>query len=422
MKNSSFEPGVFEVFRLFVGVRLFIALLSILINYLPINHRVIDFQASPLLGVVETGLLLGYLSWPWLHSRLGKYYLPLALGFATLMPFIESYLTVSISRIDEVVQFRALAFEWQLVIFLLVPLILISWQYSFRVVVGYCLSLAFFDVANIFLISRTTSIPVFVPIGVSLFRILFFLFIGFVITRLVAGQRQQNARLAQANQQLASYANTLEQLTISRERNRLAREFHDTLAHTLSAVAVQLEAVHSLWEANPNQAHTMLLDSLTATRTGLNESRRAIQALRATPLEDMGLGLALTHLARATAERNGLTLDLHVPDELVAINPEAEQNIYRIAEETLHNIDQHAQAKHLWVSLEKANHMISLTIRDDGMGFNLKNELMADRFGLRGMRERAESIGAQFSIESQSQKGTTICLQMEIKNGAGINL
>ena len=70
----------------------------------------------------------------------------------------------------------------------------------------------------------------------------------------MAGQKRQNAELAEANQRLASYATTLEQLAISRERNRLAREFHDTLAHTLSAVAVQLEAVSALQQSQPGKS------------------------------------------------------------------------------------------------------------------------------------------------------------------------
>ncbi len=424
MKNSAFEPGVFEVFRLFIAVRLLLSLITVLLNLFQINPRIAEFQAAPVIGIIEAVILLVYLSWPWLHHRLGKLYLPLALGVATIMPFIENFIGVDNRQVNEVIQFRAMAVEWQLVIFLLIPLILVAWQYSYRVVVGYCLSLAVFDAVFIFFASKAAlvSMPVIPVIAISLFRTLTYLFIGYAITRLVAGQRQQNVRLAQANQQLASYANTLEQLTISRERNRLAREFHDTLAHTLSAVAVQLEAVNALWDSDLAKAHNMLGESLTATRTGLNEARRAIQALRATPLEDMGLRLALKRLAQSIADRNSLNLDLKLPDEALGIGPDTEQNIYRIAEETLYNVTQHARAKHIWVHLERADHRLSLTIKDDGSGFDPDNEAIADRFGLRGMRERAQAIGAQFMIESQPDKGTTIQLTMETKNGTGVNL
>jgi signal transduction histidine kinase len=422
--NSSFEPGIFEVFRLFIAIRLVLSLISLVLSIWPINPRFAEFQGAPMIGVIETAILFGYLSWPWLRHRLGKLYLPIALGVATIMPFVENIVGVDTRQANEVVQIRAVAAEWQLVIMLLIPLILVSWQYSFRVLVWYCLALVVLDgiSISIYLASNAGSIREVGVAGVSLFRTMIFVFVGYVINRLAAGQRQQNARLAQANQQLASYANALEQLTISRERNRLAREFHDTLAHTLSAVAVQLEAVNTLWQPDPAKAHSMLVDSLTATRTGLNESRRAIQSLRATPLEDMGLSLAIKQMARSVAERNGLILDLQFPDEIVGIGPDNEQNIYRIAEETLHNVTQHARAKHVWVDLVRADHKLTLTIRDDGLGFNLDNAIIADRFGLRGMRERAEAIGAQILIESQPDQGTTVQLVMETKNGTSSNL
>ena len=85
--------------------------------------------------------------------------------------------------------------------------------------------------------------------------------------RAVGGPQRQS--LADANTKLVHYAATLERLTITRERNRLARELHDTLAHTLSAVAVELEAVSALWDVDPTQARAMLTQSLTVTRTGL---------------------------------------------------------------------------------------------------------------------------------------------------------
>jgi signal transduction histidine kinase len=127
-------------------------------------------------------------------------------------------------------------------------------------------------------------------------------------------------------------------------------------------------------------------------------------------------------LAKSIAERNGLILDLQMPEELNGVGPDAEQNIYRIAEETLHNVTQHARASHVWIILERVDHTLTLTIRDDGMGFNPESAINEDRFGLRGMRERAEAIGATLFIDSQVDRGTTIRLRMVLKNGTGINL
>src|SRR4029078_5838718 len=109
----------------------------------------------------------------------------------------------------------------------------------------------------------------------------------------------------EANAKLVDYASTNEQLAVTRERNRVARDMHDTLAHTLSAVSVQLEAADSVWDSQPQQAHELLQKSLASARAGLGETRRAVRALRASPLDDLGLGLALRDLAESTADRAG---------------------------------------------------------------------------------------------------------------------
>jgi signal transduction histidine kinase len=237
--------------------------------------------------------------------------------------------------------------------------------------------------------------------------------IGYAVARLADEQRKQNSRLEEANRQLASYASTLEQLTISRERNRLARELHDTLAHTLSGLAVQLEAVEALWDAEPEKSHHILQDSLSQTRSGLKEARRAIQALRAAPLEDLGLRLALEALAQSEADRRGLALDLQLPDRLPELRPEVEHGIYRITEEALRNAAQHAQASKLAVRVSEKNGRLELLIQDNGRGFDPAQPPPADRFGLRGMQERAAAIGGQIKLTSQPGAGTSIILWVE---------
>jgi two-component system sensor histidine kinase DegS len=165
--------------------------------------------------------------------------------------------------------------------------------------------------------------------------------------------------------------------------------------------------------------------SLTTTRNGLNEARRAIQSLRITPLEDLGLLLALRNLAISSAERNGATIDIRMPKELPALGPEVEHGIYRIVEEALRNIEQHARASHVDLWLEQKDHLLSLTIHDNGHGFISDWADQEDRFGLRGMRERAEEIGGHLNIASQPGIGSTILLQIELKEvdtSAGENL
>ena len=136
-------------------------------------------------------------------------------------------------------------------------------------------------------------------LGILFIQIVAFLLVGHMLGNLVKVQREQRQRLTEANARLAQHASTVEQLTISQERNRLARELHDVLAHTLSGVAVELEGLRATMQRDPEQATALLNHSLQAIREGLTETRRALQELRAKPLEDLGLALAIQTLAES---------------------------------------------------------------------------------------------------------------------------
>jgi len=178
-------------------------------------------------------------------------------------------------------------------------------------------------------------------------------------------------------------------------------------------VAVQLEAVSALLPTNPEKATVMLEHSLEITRSGLKDTRRAIQALRAAPLEDLGLRGALESLARSSAERFGWELHLDLAAEWNGLNGEVEHSIYRIVEEALRNAGEHAHARRLDLALRRVNGQLELDLKDDGLGFQYDANHLDDRYGLRGMHERAKSIGAQLSIESQPGQGTHLRLVLK---------
>src|SRR6185312_14246376 len=170
--------------------------------------------------------------------------------------------------------------------------------------------------------------------------------------------------------QLARYASALEQLAISRERNRIAREMHDTLAHTLSAVSVQLKALGVLWDSDPGEARRVLRATDDLTRSGLDEARRALHALRASPIEEMGLALALSRAAEEAKARGGFALIFSAPQQMTGLRPEVEQHLYRIGEEAINNIARHANARNVAVTLAQKDGATLLTVQDDGCGFN----------------------------------------------------
>lgn len=410
MKRASIEPGLLHIFRIFVGIRLLLILLGLRLQALvPAQHA----QLYLFILLVEAAILLIYLSWSWLRVQLGRAYLPIAIIVASGSPIFEQAIAM-VLRHEKILQGdSATGGVWGLVILLLVPLIIVSWQYNLRIVIAYIAGTAIFEL--MFTVPTAVRIDIDVPvvIGVVFVRSLLFLLIGSIIVRLMSAQREQREALAEANVELARHATTIEQLATSRERNRLARELHDTLAHTLSGLAVQLEAIISIWEEDPQAIEEMLDQSLKTTREGLHEARRAIQALRASPLEDLGLSLALRNLAKSTAERANLTLDLLLPDRLDNLNSDLEQGIYRIAEQTVANVVQHANATHLTVELTSENKCLKLNISDDGCGFDPGNVEREGHYGLQGMRERAKMIGGDLEIQSQPGGGTTIQLIVE---------
>jgi signal transduction histidine kinase len=241
--KSTTEPGLLPVFRLFTAIQFVFLLFSVMAftEYEAPKHPV----AAMALMLAATGVLLVYLSWPGLERRLGAVYLPSALGLNISGVFLGLWLSATVGT-D---QYLALAQET--VLFLFFPVLVVSWQYNFRVVALFLVAVGLLDFALAsFVLGHTGMLAI--DYGRTIFgRLAAFLAVGYIISHLMREQRAQRQSLQKANAELAHYAATLEQLTISQERNRMARELHDTLAHTLSGMAVQLEAVQSLWDSPP---------------------------------------------------------------------------------------------------------------------------------------------------------------------------
>jgi len=410
MKNRTHEPEWLRIFRWLVGARLVLLLLGLAGKWLTTRQVTLRY---PLPGIVASALLLGYLSWPRLRTRLGRGYLPLALLMATIGPILGQALTVALRLRAGVAPETAAQDFWQSYFYLFVPLLLVSWQYNGVAVAAFCMSTTTLDLLLYLPLAAQGGIRYAGVLGLTLVRSLLFALVGYIVMRLARAQRAQQEALARANARLAHYATTMEQLTLSRERNRLARELHDTLAHTLSGVAVQLEAARSLWASDAPAAREMVEQSLAATRAGLSEARGAIHALRAAPVEDLGLALAVRSLARSAAERGNLALELQMPEDAGELSPAVEQAVYRIAEEALDNAARHAGAHSLLVRLERDGSRLALSVTDDGQGFDTEQPAPEGHYGLQGMRERAEMVGGELVITSQPGKGTTIRLAVE---------
>jgi len=413
MNQNTLEPGLLHIFRLLTTFRFALEWLFV------INRVVKIYLGDPprdpssdslfeRVRTLEVTLLMLYLWWPGLSARLGHRFLPLGLVLATIGPMLGHHGEL-LTEFNET-EAGIVSETWQIFLVLFIPLILIGWQYDLRKILFFSLATALLD-SGLTLLSGYLGNPhVLSLLGLISVRTLTYVLVGFMVVQLISSQRQQRQALAQANARLTHFATTLEQLTISRERNRLAREMHDTLAHTLSGTAVQLEAIKILWDTAPQNVRLMLEQSSEEIRTGLAETRRALLALRASPIEDLGLVLAVRELAESAADKMVAMLDWQNIGPFEHLDPAAEQGIYRIAQEALANASKHAMAQTLSVQLVQSSGQIALKIEDDGIGFQWDQIEGQNHFGLLGMQERAKMIDAQLNIESSPGNGTSIQL------------
>jgi signal transduction histidine kinase len=399
------EPGILQLFRIFIALEILLVLLRMGLEAAFRSDFPLVQPAWP--ALVSLALQLGYLSWRGLERALGRLYLLIALVASVGLTIVAAASGLKF-RVDAGIRAEELVRgSWILIVVLLVPLIIVAWQYGFRWVLWFCVLTVGTELALTLPLAGKGGPPALTLVVISLVRCLFFIPVGYAVARLARAQREQRAALAEANARLARYASTLEELAVSRERGRLAHELHDTLAHGLSSVAVQLEAMRALWSSQPEAARKLLSDALEATREALGEARRAIAALRASPLQDLGLARAVRALAESEATRGGFTLDEKI-EEIGTSSGEVEHAVYRIAAEALTNIVRHAQARRVTIRLEPGR----LLVADDGRGFDPAAPLDEGRFGLYGMRERARMIGANLTIESAPGRGTTVQLAL----------
>jgi signal transduction histidine kinase len=344
--------------------------------------------------------------WNWIQKKLGGVFYPLMLLAISTTPIVINVLITPRFPPGPLANAEGMALRQLPVLF--VALALVAWEYELLHVIMFSIATAILELGFIYF-SPITSRNIFVFLFIAIIRTISFIAVGVFINLLVARLRRQRESLREANANLAHYASTLEQLTVSRERNRLARELHDTLAHSLTAISVSLETAKAYFDIDPAETRQLIDISLEATHVGVDETRRALKALRSSALEDMGLGLAVQRVAESAAARSHLNLTFDLKNPMPTLSPDVEQSIYRVAQEAIENIVNHSRAKNFSVHLESNDH-ITLIIQDDGMGFDMKSDASSGHFGLIGMRERAELAGGKLKIESEKGKGTKVVL------------
>jgi len=225
--------------------------------------------------------------------------------------------------------------------------------------------------------------------------------------------------LQETHRQLQEYAERLEELTIAQERNRIAREMHDTLGHRLTIASVQLEGAQRLIYTNPHKVDQILGTVREQVRDGLADLRRTVAMLRASVEEDLPLPQALTKLANQVHEATGIEIHLILEDAFPTLPPSHRQAIYRAAQECLTNIQRHARASEAWIHVRRQDGKISVLIEDNGEGIQAGQ--MKNGFGLSGLRERSALLGGDCFVDPRPGGGTQITFRLPLpedsKNG-----
>jgi signal transduction histidine kinase len=198
----------------------------------------------------------------------------------------------------------------------------------------------------------------------------------------------------------------VERSAVAAERTRLARDLHDSVTQSLFAASLKAEALHRKWQPRSSEARQGLDDLRRLTRGALAEMRTLLLEMRPAALAESWLGDLLQHLVDATESRTRIPIGLTV-DGRLTLPSDVTIALYRIAQEALNNAIRHSGAHQVLVTLRCDTDALELVVVDDGRGFD-RSDVGAGQFGLRIMRERADAIGASFTIDSQNRHGTLV--------------
>ncbi|MBD2015468.1 sensor histidine kinase [Microcoleus sp. FACHB-53] len=244
----------------------------------------------------------------------------------------------------------------------------------------------------------------FFILGYALLFGLTFVFVLLSMNSMVA-ERQSREKLAIANEKLRQYALRIENQAILQERNRIARDIHDSLGHSLTALNIQLETAVKLWQSNPDKAKTFLARAKELGSQSLQEVRQSVSTMRSDPVQGRPLEDAIAYLAEELQRSTGISASCSL---LVArpLPAELHTAVYRIVQESLTNICKYAGASEVKIQLKATTDELDLIIQDNGRGFNVETNTTG--FGLQGMRERTLALGGQLLIDSQPGAGCRI--------------
>lgn len=305
-------------------------------------------------------------------------------------------------------------------LFILIPTVLGAWMSGgrgalrwagFAILINFLgLTLLLTDAALSGEILNAASVP-FNDFGLFLAQSLVIAIVCYFVGSLADRQRAEHAELEKASRLLAEQSFVREQLAVTRERMSLSRDLHDTVAHTLAALSVQMNAVAAVLDGPQPAARREVERARVLVKDGLESTRQAISGMRNNQVADLGLRAALEGQAEALAQRTDLQVVFECSGPEFDLTDEVSNTLFRIGQESLNNVERHSQAQTVHVNLRYADdapRTVTLMVRDDGTGFDADAILDQDRFGLLGMRERAALIDAHLRVDSAVGQGTSV--------------
>lgn len=341
--------------------------------------------------------------WLYLLLQLGLLWIPILLNSSENSWYFTPYLVIVIRA--------CLIFEWKesvvatilIVIFTMIPILLYYPDFQ----------------ASQSSLAKSQTITseqyqVIKNIGIISMLFLFGLCSVCISIMINALQREYKSRhkLALAHEKLREYALIAEDKATLDERNRIAREIHDSLGHALTAQSIQLDNAIAFWQLDPTKAYNFLTEAKTLVTTALREIRYSVATMRADPLQEQNLEIAIATLLKEFSQTTTIVPQCHISLPY-PLSKEVKITLYRIVQEALTNISKHSEATKVMVELQAFPEHLSLLIQDNGKGFDPQQNTTG--FGLQGVRERVAALAGYLQMSSDFDRGCTITINIPRK-------
>lgn len=241
--------------------------------------------------------------------------------------------------------------------------------------------------------------------------------LGRAFARILGDLQQERSelerRVAVRTREVEQLAEESRYAAIVRERLQIARDLHDTLAHSMMAMLSEIRLLRKLEKRDPTAVAGELARAERVAHEGLQEARNAITQMRVTAVRETGLGPALANAFERFTDHTGLSGEFSADAEAARFGDERAVTILRMAQEALRNVERHAQATRVTMRLTSYDSRLELRVEDNGMGFD-PDAPLPGHYGVVGLREQAELIGAELRIDSRRNEGTAVCVSLRL--------